>query len=162
LAAWEVLTRARVARSTGSGRMSVLGRYRAEGIELTRNRVIWIALHAFEGASERWDCRLAGGRPLTDRELVAAVVQEMGGPAEASDEMTTLGFWLGSTGFSFDCRGPAIELIECVPNGSRTGRLRRRRIGRAGIISAARQVLRIDVYTQTDTPDRDGVQLSLL
>lgn len=50
LAAWEVLTGARVARSTESGRMSLLGAYLAEGRELTRDRVVCVALHACEGA----------------------------------------------------------------------------------------------------------------
>lgn len=141
LAAWEVLTGARVARSTGSGRMSLLGAYRAEGTELTRDRVIWIALHAFEGAEERWDCRLAAGRVLSDRELEAAVVQEMGGPADDPDELTTLGFWLGEIGFSFDCRGPRAEMFECDRAGG--SHLRTRRIGPAAILAAARRMLAI-------------------
>jgi hypothetical protein len=163
LAAWEVLTRARVARSAGSGRMSLLGRYRAEGGELNRDRMIWIALHAFEGAEERWACRLAGARPLTDRELDAAVIQEMGGPAEEPDEMTTLGFWLGDIGFSFDSRGPSIEVLECRPGTSRTGGVRRRRIGSGTIAAAARRLLSITAgVNPSSSPSSTEMQLSLL
>jgi len=166
LAAWEVLTSARVARSTGSGRMSLLGAYRAEGQELTRERVIWIALHAFEGASERWGWRLARSAVMSDRELTAAVVQEMGGPAHEPDEMTTLGFWLGNVGFSFDSRGPEIELMECAHRHGRAA-LRRRRVGPAAILTSARRLLSIvapagereHAFCSTDP---EAVQLSLL
>lgn len=164
LAAWEVLTRARVARSTGSGRMSLLGAHRAEGGELTRDRVIWIALHAFEGARERWECRLAKTPPMNDREIEAAVVQEMGGPAQEPDEMTTLGFWLGDVGFSFDSRGPSIEILECPRSPSATAGLRRRRIGRAGIVATARRLLCIPAGLAHSTPvlESADIQLRLL
>ena len=143
LAAWEVLTGARVARSTGSGRMSLLGAHRAEGVQLSRDRVIWIALHAFEGAGERWSCRIARDPSMSDTALRHAIVQEMGGPAEEPDEMTTLGFWLGDVGFSFDCRGPSIEIVECGVGPNPAPALRHRKIGRAAMIAATRRLFRL-------------------
>lgn len=133
LAAWEVLTGERVARSTGSGRMSLLGRYRSEPGELDRERILWIALHPFEGAEERWSCRRARWPAMSDAQLAAAIVQEMGGPAEEPDEMTTLGFWRGDVGFYFDCRGPSLVITEL-------GKAERR-IGRAALLAAARRLL---------------------
>lgn len=135
LAAWEVLTGARVARSTGSGRMSLLGKYRGAGA-LDKERVLWIALHPFEGAEERWACRRARSPAMSDAALAAAVVQEMGGPVEEPDEMTTLGFWEGDVGFYFDCHGPSVVMTG-LPGGQR------RRIGRAGLLAAARRILNI-------------------
>lgn len=163
LAAWEVLTGARVARSTGSGRMSMLGAYRAEGGELSRERVIWIALHAFEGAEERWACRLARGT-MDDHQLEQAIVQEMGGPPSEPDEMTTLGFWLGDVGFNFDCRGPSIEIAEWVRIAeSPVPKLRTRRVGRAALIPAARRLLRLGAAPAgATTAAAQGDQLSLL
>lgn len=136
LAAWEVLTGARVARSTGSsGRMSLLAKYRREGGELDRERILWIALHPFEGAEERWACRRALCAAMSDAQLAAAIVQEMGGPAEEPDEMTTLGFWLGTVGFYFDSRGPSVAFTELSGAG--------RRINRGALLAAARRILRV-------------------
>lgn len=165
LAAWEILTRARVSRSAGSGRMSLLGAYRAEGGELTRDRVVWISLHPFEGAEERWACRRATCPVMSDGELEAAIVQEMGGPSFDPDEMTTLGFWLGDVGFSFDSRGPTIEIIECGGHGQ--ARMRRRRINRAAIITTARRLLAIPdraaaIASAGVSPDQGAIQLMLL
>jgi hypothetical protein len=142
LAAWEVLTGARVARSAGSGRLSLLGRYERTGKPPTRERALWIALHAFEGADERWECRRARARVMSDEQLAAAIVQEMGGPAGGPGEMTTLGFWLGDTGFHFDCRGPCIEFSE-LSRGEPGAHpeIRRRRMGRTALLRAARRVL---------------------
>lgn len=151
LAAWEVLTGARVARSTGSGRMSLLGRHRAAGVELTTERVLWIALHPFEGADERWACRRARGAAMSDQELLAAVVQEMGGPAEDPDEMTTLGFWSGAVGFHFDCRGPSVEITGLQGAGG-PAHSRKRRIGRSALLRAARGILSIDSSASTERP----------
>ncbi|HST60471.1 MAG TPA: hypothetical protein VLK84_17355, partial [Longimicrobium sp.] len=151
LAAWEVLTGARVARSTASGRMSLLGRYRAAGVELSTERVLWIALHPFEGADERWACRRARGAAMSDQELQAAVVQEMGGPAEDPDEMTTLGFWSGSVGFHFDCRGPSVEITDLRGAGA-PAHSRKRRIGRSALLRAARKILSIDSSAGTERP----------
>lgn len=139
LAAWEVLTGTRVARSAGSGRMSLLARHRREATELTRDRVVNVALHAFEGADERWAIRRARGCCATDQGLRTAVVQEMGGPAHDPDEMTTLGFWTGETGFTFDCRGPAVDLLAFDPLGLPT--LRRKRISGAVLLAHVRRVL---------------------
>lgn len=147
LAAWEVLTAARVARSTGSGRMSLLARYQADDVELTTDRMVWIALNPFEGAGERWACRLARSPAMSDAEVAAAIVQEMGGPAE-EDEMTTLGFWRGETGFYFDSRGPRMEITQ-TRSGGEPG-ARKRRIGRAALIASARRQLRI--ATGSGTP----------
>lgn len=152
LAEWEVLTGARVARSTGSGRMSLLGRYRAADTELSTERVLWIALHAFEGADERWACRRARGAVMSDQELQAAVVQEMGGPAEDSDEMTTLGFWSGSVGIHFDCRGPSVEITDLQGAGGGPARSRKRRIGGSALLRAARKILSIDSSAKTGRP----------
>lgn len=164
LAAWEVLTGARVSRSTGSGRMSLLGAHRAAGGQLTRDRAIWIALHAFEGSDERWACRLARGGAMDDHQVEQAIVQEMGGPPGEPDEMTTLGFWLGDVGFNFDCRGPSIEMMEWVPAaGSPVPRLRTRRVGRAALIAAARRLLRFgDAPVGATAAVAQGDQLSLL
>ncbi len=139
LAAWEVLTGVRVARSAGSGRMSLLARHQREGGELTRERAIHVALHAFEGADERWAIRRARGCCATDQGLRMALVQEMGGPAHDPDEMTTLGFWTGNSGFTFDCRGPAIDLLTLDPLGSPP--LRRKRISAAVLLVHVRRVL---------------------
>ncbi len=155
LAAWEVLTGARVARSTESGRMSRLGRYSAAGVELSPERVIWISLHPFEGADERWSCRRARRAAMTDDELASAIVQEMGGPAEDPDEMTTLGFWSGTVGFHFDCRGPAVVLTEVVSQPGSRAQRRTRRINRAALVRAARRILCIAVATSAPTPARD-------
>jgi hypothetical protein len=133
LAAWEVLTGARVARSAGSGRMSSLARHARDNEALRPDRMIWIALHAFDGADERWALRRARRPGLTDAEIRTAVVQEMGGPAVDPDEMTTLGFWRGEEGFYFDCRGPCLIVI--CPDGQR------RRIGPAALVAAARRLL---------------------
>ena len=143
LAAWEVLTGARVARSAGSGRMSLLGRHERSREPLTGERAIWIALHAFEGADERWECRRARAPGMGDAELAAAIVQEMGGPA-AADEMATLGFWRADTGFYFDSRGPSIEISE-LRRGGRGAKpvIRRRRIGRTALLRATRRLLRL-------------------
>jgi hypothetical protein len=147
LAAWEVLTSARVARSTGSGRMSLLARYQADEVELTTDRLVWIALHPFEGATERWACRLARSSAMSDAEVAAAIVQEMGGPAEEEDEMTTLGFWRGGIGFFFDSRGPRMEITQTRAGEESSGR--KRRIGRAALIAAARRQLGIAVGSGT-------------
>ena len=161
LAAWEVLTGARVARSTGSGRMSLLGAHRAEGGALTRDRVIWIALHAFEGADERWACRFAKKKAMDDREIEAAIVQEMGGPAQEADEMTTLGFWLGDVGFDFDSRGPCIKILQWTNSRSDPPRLRTQRIGRGAILAAARRLLRVNASAPCGSV-AEGGQLTLL
>jgi hypothetical protein len=133
LAAWEVLTGARVARSAGSGRMSRLAGYLRQGDELTRDRILWIVLHAFDGAEERWACRRARSPAMPDAEVRMAIIQEMGGPAGDPDEMTTLGFWQRDTGFYFDCRGPRVD-ITGPGRGSH-------RIGPAGLVAAARRLL---------------------
>lgn len=133
LAAWEVLTGARVARSAGSGRMSRLAGYLRQGESLTRERILWIVLHAYDGAEERWECRRARSSAMTDAEVRAAVVQEMGGPAGDPDEMTTLGFWLGDVGFYFDCRGPYVDIT-----GPAAGRYR---IGAGALVAGARRLL---------------------
>lgn len=142
LAAWEVLTGARVARSTGSGRMSLLGKYRSEPRDLDWERILWIALHPFEGAEERWACRRARWPAMSDAQLASAIVQEMGGPAEEPDEMTTLGFWRGDVGFYFDCRGPSLVITEL-------GKVERR-IGRGTLLPAARRLLGIPPGAATD------------
>lgn len=153
LAAWEVLTGARVARSTGSGRMSLLGRYRAADIELSAERVLWIALHPFEGADERWACRRARGAAMSDQELQSAIVQEMGGPAEDPDEMTTLGFWSGLVGFHFDCRSPCVEITDARAAGaSSPSQTRKRRIGRSALLRSARQILSIENSSRSERP----------
>lgn len=159
LAAWEILTGVRLARSAGSGRQSMLGRHRSAPGELTRERILWIVLHAFEGAEDRWACRLARDRALSDARLLAAVVQEMGGPADDPAELTTLGFWKGDRGFHFDCRGPAVELTHL----SAGRRLRREPIGTAALLAAARRLLRIGHAVATDPGERRaGEQLLLL
>ena len=164
LAAWEVLTGARVARSTGSGRMSLLAAHRAEGGQLSRDRTIWIALHAFEGAHERWACRIARGGAMDDHQMERAIVQEMGGPPGEPDEMTTLGFWLDDVGFNFDCRGPSIEITEWVRvAGSPVPKLRTRRVGRAVLVVAARRLLHLaDAPAGATAAAAPGGQLSLL
>lgn len=139
LAAWEVLTGARVARSTGSGRMSLLARYERDSAALDNDRIIWIALHAFEGAGERWACRRALRPAASDDELRAFVVQEMGGPASDPEEMTTLGFWRGDVGFYFDSRGPAIEVTELRRGGAKPTH-RTRRIRPAALVRFARSM----------------------
>jgi hypothetical protein len=139
--------------------MSLLGAHRAELGELTRDRVIWIALHAFEGAGERWACRLAKTPTMDDRAIEGAIVQEMGGPAQEADEMTTLGFWLGDVGFHFDCRGPSVEMIQWSTGAT----LRRRRIGRGSVIAAARRMLSVGVAPEGKVATADeGGQLLLL
>jgi hypothetical protein len=165
LAAWEVLTGARLARSAESGRMSLLGRYRLEGGALPRDRVIWIALHAFEGARERWECRLALKSALRDSDLTAAIIQEMGGPSSEPDEMTELGFWLDDAGFCFDSRGPAVTLMEWASTGAEGVKLRSRRLRSAVLVSAARRILRIaapDAGAGVPRTSDDGAQLCLL
>ncbi len=101
---------------------------------------------------------------MSDRELKAAIVQEMGGPADDPDEMTTLGFWLGSVGFSFDSRGPTIEMIEVTNEPHRIGR---RRIGQGAIIATARRLLGIRASaaqesSQADAAGMEAIQLALL
>jgi hypothetical protein len=145
------MTGARVSRSAGSGRMSLLGRYRGEGGDLDRERILWIALHPFEGAEERWACRRAHWPAMSDAQLAAAIVQEMGGPAGEPDEMTTLGFWRGNVGFHFDSRGPSLVITE-LPGP------RQRRIGRAALLAEARRLLGVRPGTGTppETPATDG------
>ena len=176
LAAWELLTRARVSRSKGSGRMSLLARYRAEDTPLSTERIVWIALHPFEGAGERWSCRRALRAAMTDDELTAAIVQEMGGPAEEPDEMSTLGFWKGTVGFHFDHRGPSVHITETVPGcAGEEPRRRSRRIGKAALLRSARKLLAVDhaagptpphrqatVRNGASAPASQGEQLSLL
>lgn len=105
------------------------------------------------------------GRAMSERDLKRAVVQEMGGPAQDPDEMTTLGFWLGNVGFSFDSRGPSIEMLECSGHEA-PNRIRKRRIGPAAVLSAARRLLGISSGADWGASDSDGaeggVQLSLL
>jgi hypothetical protein len=150
LAAWEVLTGARVARSQESGRMSLLAAYRAEAGDLDVERVIRIALHPFEGAQERWACRRARKQAMTDAEVCAAIVQEMGGPATGPDEMTELGFWSERIGFHFDSREPAIYIYEQkAPAAPGTARFRRRRIDKARLIGAARRLHGLTVASCT-------------
>jgi hypothetical protein len=166
LAAWEVLTGSRVPRSKGSGRMSLLARYRAEEIPLTTERVVWIALHAFEGADERWSCRRARTPTMTDAELEAAIVQEMGGPAEEPDEMSTFGFWQGPVGFHFDYRGPSILITDATPAAAGEERRNRtRRLSRAALLRAARKLLSFDpspIRSHGPTTADPGEQLNLL
>ena len=150
LAAWEVLTGARVARSQESGRMSLLAAYRAKSGDLDVERIIRIALHPFEGALERWACRRARQQAMTDAEVCAAIVQEMGGPATEPDEMTELGFWSERIGFHFDSREPAVYVYEHkVPPARGTARFRRRRIDKARLIAAARRLHGLPVASGT-------------
>ena len=149
LATWEVLTAARVARSTGcSGRMSLLAKYRREGGELDPERILWIALHPFEGAEERWACRRARWAAMSDVQLAAAIVQEMGGPAEEPDEMTTLGFWRGNVGFYFDSRGPSLVLTQFGKG--------QRRISRSALLAAARRLLGVPQGPESCTVGRES------
>jgi hypothetical protein len=150
LAAWEVLTGVRLARSAGSGRQSLLGRHHNEPGELTRERVLWIVLHAFEGAEERWALRLCRGGALSDVHLLAAVIQEMGGPPDEPDELTALGFWKSTRGFHFDCRGPSVELTHLTAGRCQ---LRAERIGAAAIVSHARRLLGIGFALQGNHPE---------
>lgn len=171
LAAWEVLTGARVARSAGSGRVSRLAGYLRQGEALTRERILWIVLHAFDGAEERWECRRARAPVMTDAQVRGAIVQEMGGPAGDPDEMTTLGFWLGDVGFYFDCRGPYVDITG--PAAPRC------RIGAGALVAAARRLLALPHaspgsgsrprgWEESVEPDAlagsgdEGLQLSLL
>jgi hypothetical protein len=168
LAAWEVLTGARVARSTGSGRMSRLAGFARQEEALTRDRILRIALHAFDGAEARWSCRRARWPAMTDRQVIAAVIQEMGGPATDPAEMTTLGFWHGDVGFYFDCRGPCV-----VITGAGT---EPHRLGPGALVAAARRLLGLSRAAPSpctlassesrghvpEAPEAEQVQLSLL
>lgn len=161
LAAWEVLTGARVSRSTGSGRMSLLGKYRSAEADLTTDRVLWISLHPFEGADERWECRRALRGAMSDRELQSAIVQEMGGPADDPDEMTTLGFWCGPVGFYFDCRGPRVEITEQKDPDGCPRETATRRIGRSALLRAARRLLSIEAGTDRGRRPAPSASLGL-
>ena len=161
LAAWEVLTGARVSRSTGSGRMSLLGKYRSAEADLSGDRVLWISLHPFEGAAERWECRRALRGAMSDRELQSAIVQEMGGPATVPDEMTTLGFWCGPVGFYFDCRGPRVEITEQKDTEGRPRETATRRVGRSALLRAARRLLSIEAGTDNGRRPASGAAAGL-
>jgi hypothetical protein len=139
--------------------MSLLGKHRSAECDLTTDRVLWISLHSFEGADERWECRRALRGAMSDRELLSAIVQEMGGPADDPDEMTTLGFWCGPVGFYFDCRGPRVEIAEQADPAGRPLEPATRRIGRSALIRAARRLLSIDEGTDRGRrpPPRAGL-----
>jgi hypothetical protein len=102
------------------------------------SRFVWMSLHAFEGATDRWTIRAAewGDAGATDAQVRRAIVQEMGGPTEDAADLGTKGWWRDGYGFYFDPNGPLIVI-------SRPGH-RERTINAPSVMERARKLFRLD------------------